>query len=497
VKRSWFFIVLLTIISLALAGTAAYFSIFGLSKLFVGAGIGIIILASVLEAAKLTAVSYVYRYWKYLAFLTKTYFITGIVVIMLITSLGIYGYLTGSYQKTANKVEYRDSQIKIAENRKSLFVAQLDRINKTIESDNNRINQLSNVRGMQEKRLDVLVDRKQSVRDERKSISGADEQIKILNADITEKMKQSSAVNDSISFYDNEIVTLKTSDVSNEVGPLKFISDFTGWGMSKVVNILVLLLIFVFDPMAIMMLISVNQLTMIESDKESSHHKDVIKLPKFLKKRKKEEEVIEPEIKEEPENIEDEDIESIELYNQDRPIIEDDVDVQTAQSNPSRMINLDEPIIEDEIEIENDDELKEEIKETSKKNVFLEPCREGYSEEKIDLNKSDIKEGLKVYHNTFGRGKILKSDIEKNRVLIHFEEMGIKELNPDFANLSQLVCIENVKYLDFSVDDPEIQDIIAQQTPIEEEPQKETITENKVEKKTKLVQRIWRGKRMI
>lgn len=448
-KRSWFFIILLTIISLLLAGTAAYFSIFGLSKLFVGAGVGIIILASVLEAAKLTAVSYVYRYWKHLEGLIKSYFVAGIIIIMLITSLGIYGYLTGSYQMTANKVEYRDSQIKIAQNKKDLFVAQLDRINKTIESDNNRINQLSNIRGTQERRLDSLYSRKQNRSFTEKSITSADEQIKLLNADITEKMKQSNAVNDSISYYDNEIVVLKTSDVSNEVGPLKFISDFTGWSMSTVVNILVLLLIFVFDPMAIIMLISVNKLTMLEKG-ESTTKEDRIKLPKIkfpiknknvkdIKKEDKKEIYSPPYMEYEDKQEEDDDIE------------DDDLD--------------EEDFIEEDSIIEEDN---------------------SYDEIKTKLDPSDIKEGLTVHHDTFGKGIIKKINEDRDRVFIKFEDYGNKELSPEYANLQEIKRIkkediESVKYIDFEISKPEVHDVI------KEDP----------EKKTKFIQKIWKGKKII
>jgi len=297
-NKNWFFTILLSIAALSLAGTAAYFSVFGLSKLFYAAGLGIIILAASLEFAKIVTVSYVYRYWKSIKKFFRIFYIFAVVFIMFLTSVGVYGFLTGAYQQSANKLEMRDSQIAIAVNKKELFVNQLDRVNKSIESSSQRINTLSGLRNQQEKRLDNLYNQKYiSVAKRTESqIIGSDEQIKLLNTDITEKMKQTTSINDSIAFYDQKIIDLKSSDVSNEVGPYKFVSDLTGIPMNKVVNIVALLIILVFDPLAIALLIGVNQLTMIHEEKEEKKSF----WNRFKKKRKKEEiEDIEKEIEKE------------------------------------------------------------------------------------------------------------------------------------------------------------------------------------------------------
>ena len=154
VKRNWFFILVTSIAALTLAGTAAYFSVFGLTQLFYAAGIGITILAASLEFAKIVTVSYVYRFWKFIETGLKAFYIFAVVFIMFLTSMGIYGFLTSAYQKSANKIELRDAHIKMAENKKTLFINQLDRVNKTIESSGKRIDLLSGLRIQQENRLD-------------------------------------------------------------------------------------------------------------------------------------------------------------------------------------------------------------------------------------------------------------------------------------------------------------------------------------------------------
>ena len=269
-KKNWFFIISLAIAALLLAGTAAWFSVFGLTQLFYAAGLGITILAASLEFGKIVTVSYVYRFWKNIEKGLRGFYIFAVVFIMFLTSMGIYGFLTSAYQKSANKIEVRDSQIKIMQNKKTLFVNQLDRVNKSIESSTQRINTISGLRNQQEKRLDNLYNQKYiSVAKRTESqIIGSDEQIKLLNTDITEKMKQTNSINDSIAFYDQRIIELNSSEVSNEVGSYKFIADLTGVPMNKVVNFVALLIILVFDPLAIALLIDVNNLTMLDKKKE-------------------------------------------------------------------------------------------------------------------------------------------------------------------------------------------------------------------------------------
>lgn len=265
--KNWIFIILLSMAALSLAGTAAYFSVFGLTKLFYAAGLGITILAASLEFAKLVTVSYVYRYWNSIKKGLRGFYIFAVVFIMLLTSIGIYGFLTSAYQKSANKVEMRDSQIKIAENKKNVFVAQSDRINKSIESSSDRINTLSGLRKNQESRLDTLYNRNfiSVAKRAETQISSSDDQIKNLNLEVTSMLKQINVINDSVSFYDQKINELKNSDISNEIGPYKFVADLTGISIGRIVNIVAILIVLVFDPLAIALLIGVNQLTMLEN----------------------------------------------------------------------------------------------------------------------------------------------------------------------------------------------------------------------------------------
>ena len=113
---------LLLIISLAVALTSAYFSIFGLSQLFAGAALSVIIMASILEIAKLIVTTLLHNYWGTLSKILRFYLSLGVFILMCITSGGIYGFLSSAYQNTANKYEIHNNSIGLLESKKQLFV---------------------------------------------------------------------------------------------------------------------------------------------------------------------------------------------------------------------------------------------------------------------------------------------------------------------------------------------------------------------------------------
>lgn len=422
--------------ALALSGIAAYFSVFGLSQLFYSAGIGITMLAASLEFAKIVTVSYVYRFWKFIESGLKAFYVFAVVFIMFLTSMGIYGFLTSAYQKSANKIELRDDQVKIAENKKTLFINQLDRVNKSIESAGSRIDLLSGLRIQQENRLD-----KRTSQLGVKVITSSDEQIKLLNQEITSKMSQTNVINDSIAFYDQKIAELKSSDVNNEIGSYQFISSLTGIPMNKVVNYVALLIIVVFDPLAIALLMAVNKLTMIDKG-NSPIKKESSNKFKFFRKRK---------------NDEDEDNEVIETSKK-YPVI------PKTENEEVKLIADDEVIENEEVELISDDEI-----ETKKNEILLKNCPDGYVENKIDLKSSNIKEGMVVFHNTFGKGVVTKFNEHTGIIFVNFDS-GNKELSYEYANLKEVTC------------DHESEDGVIQNDNIEIEPiQKEIEIEHPID----------------
>ena len=93
--------IILGFTAILLAVTAAYFSVFGLSKLFIGAALSVIIMAGTLEFSKIVIVSFLHQYWQKLSKGLRTYLLLGTIVLMIITSAGIYGFLSSAYSKVS------------------------------------------------------------------------------------------------------------------------------------------------------------------------------------------------------------------------------------------------------------------------------------------------------------------------------------------------------------------------------------------------------------
>ena len=106
---------LIALSALAVSGSAAFYSVFGLSKLFAGASLQVIIMAGSLEFAKLVVASLLYQYWDTINKVLRAYLAIAVFILMVITSGGIYGFLSGAYQETATQSELLDKSLVILE----------------------------------------------------------------------------------------------------------------------------------------------------------------------------------------------------------------------------------------------------------------------------------------------------------------------------------------------------------------------------------------------
>jgi hypothetical protein len=269
----------IAIAALALAGTSAYYSIFGLSKFYAGAANAVILMGIAIEASKVIATSVLHQYHKVLSWPIKIYLTLAIVLSMIITSAGIYGFLTNAYQQTATKVELLDGEISVIENKKTYFKDNINRTQSIIDGKNNRINTLSTVRSQQEQRLQTLYDSKSTAAAKRTEalIKDADKQINKLTIEVDSLNVTITSLNDSISALDKNILDKNTdSDVAGEVGPLRFISKLTGASMNTVVNWFTILLILIFDPLAVALIIVLNRITKKDNDTPTPINVDII-----------------------------------------------------------------------------------------------------------------------------------------------------------------------------------------------------------------------------
>jgi hypothetical protein len=263
--------ILVGFVALALAACAAFFSIVGLSKLFAGAMLAVIVMASTLEISKLVIASYLYQQWKVVNKTLRVYLVSAVTIIAMITSIGIYGFLSGAYQNTKSKYELTQSITDSLSVKKSYFDSGLISYQSQLESKTTQLNNLSSIRNSQEQRASNLINSNKSFKSVEKSASNTDKSIKLLNKEI-------SQLNDSIVKYSTESSKLKLgitqaslqNELSSELGSLTYISKVLNIPMDKVVNILIILFIIVFDPLAICMVIAFNQLNESKPDNEDN-----------------------------------------------------------------------------------------------------------------------------------------------------------------------------------------------------------------------------------
>ena len=244
--------------ALSISVSAAFYSVSGLSKLFAGATLAVIIMASSLEIAKLVIASLLYQYRKTLPLGLKIYLTIATIVLVLITSMGIYGFLSSAYQETASKAGTIDAQITLIETKRDNTQNQLDVYNGEKENIDkaiadlrsglsNNVIQYTNAEGQVitttssatrkalEKQLDQAIERQTEI----------NSKVDILNQQLFD--------------YETEIVEVSTNnDLAGELGPLKYLSGLTGISMDKIINYLLLVIIFVFDPLAISLVIAAN-----------------------------------------------------------------------------------------------------------------------------------------------------------------------------------------------------------------------------------------------
>lgn len=274
-RKNWF-IFLMSISTLALAGSAAYYSVFGLSSLFAGAKFEVIIMAGALEFSKLIIASYLHNHWNKAGWM-KWYLTLAVGVLMLITSAGIYGFLTSAYQKTADQLGVMDKKVQVIDLKKGRFQEQLDYLNVEKKELSESITELRN--GLSNNKIQYK-DRETgqiittTSSSQRRVLTQQLESAVQSRDDISRKIE---VFTDSITSLDLQILDLESNnEVAAEVGPLRYMSEITGKPMAVIVNWFTLLIVFVFDPLAISMVIALNKLTAKHKDYDDENFSNSI-----------------------------------------------------------------------------------------------------------------------------------------------------------------------------------------------------------------------------
>ena len=245
--------------ALSVSASAAFYSISGLSKLFAGAALAVIIMTTSLEIAKLVIASLLYQYRKTIPKLLKYYLTVAAVILVLITSMGIYGFLSAAYQETAAKAGSIDAQISLIETKRDNVKEQLAVYSDEKTSINTAVTELrsglsNNKIQYKDRETGQIINTTSS--STRRALERQLDQAILRQTEINTKV---DGLNERLFEYETEIVEVTiNNDIAGELGPLKYLSGLTGTPMDKIINYLLLTIIFVFDPLAIALVIAAN-----------------------------------------------------------------------------------------------------------------------------------------------------------------------------------------------------------------------------------------------
>jgi hypothetical protein len=246
---------LVGISAIIIAGCAAYFSITGLGILFAGASISVMVMAGSLEYAKLVTATYLKQKWDDIKGFNKWYLTVSVVVLMAITSAGIFGYLSNAFQQQNIKLEQVQREIDVWNNKIKFTndqILTLQGQQKDLSTTQNTLLTKGNVNS--------------------RLIRSADNRDK-------QSTKLSSKINilqDSIVAYNGHINDIKNNNIEleREVGGFRFVAEAFGVELNSVVKFFIFLIVLVFDPLAIALVIAFNQLVIGEKLPKKKEDKD-------------------------------------------------------------------------------------------------------------------------------------------------------------------------------------------------------------------------------
>lgn len=215
------FIVILGVSAGVISVVGAAFSIAGLMKLFAGAPLAVGVMAGALEFCKMMAASFLHRNWRQLHFIMKVYMTMAVGILMCITSMGIFGYLSYAYQRTASELKNTVVRIDYLESQQRKVQGEMDRVQKALdEIPASRITKKMEAQKEAEPHLQEL---------QRQSI---DVQMQLRNEN------------------------LKKLSFQMEIGPVVYVAELLNANTDKVATYLILLFVFVFDPLAVCMVLA-------------------------------------------------------------------------------------------------------------------------------------------------------------------------------------------------------------------------------------------------
>ena len=259
-----------------LAACAAFFSIKGIALLFAASFWSVAIMAGSMELAKLVSASYLYRFWDKINKILKKYMISAVILLMAITSLGIFGFLSDAFQRNFSQYSLNLNKINSLKNQQSFYISQID-FNKS------KLKDLIELQKTYQSSLDSAVkqevvttktsgggffssEKTEKVTDQKlldsknKTISGSQQNINALFSQISAVTTDLQNLEKQASQASEEIIKLESDNTKGEIGTFKFVAEAFGLKIETAVRIFILLIVIVFDPLAVCLVIAYNSL---------------------------------------------------------------------------------------------------------------------------------------------------------------------------------------------------------------------------------------------
>ena len=341
-----FFTLLIGATSLIIAGCAAYFSVRGIGLLFSGFMVPVMIMAASLELGKLVTASFLYRQWKKMHFFMKFYLTTAVLVLIGITSLGIYGYLSDAFDKTNTRVALYESNIEQLQSKNKYLKEQIESTNNAADTVDDKANEaIENFQKIyddfiarQDKRKQSLDERLAVLNKERDALEASPgglfsnkkkkiEDLKLAQAsdrssitdtiatiekenkeqydsflkkveDLRNKTGEVDVRQDVDSYYteiktnEDEILNLKELIGNTDIGSFKFIARTFGMELEQVVKWFMIIIVVVFDPLAVCLVVGYNSMLTNKPKKDvivnNFNKNDSVKTKEEVKEKPKE-----------------------------------------------------------------------------------------------------------------------------------------------------------------------------------------------------------------
>ena len=246
------FAFILILATLLIAACAAFFSVTGIGHLFAGAMIPVMIMAGALEFGKLVSVSYLYRYWHIASKALRTYLISASIVLMVITSMGIYGYLTSAYASVATNSQASLNQISLIDTRKQSISQQVTDITK-------RLDDLNTSRQTTQATLNEVVGKLQYGNN--RTTQNAQRQLDAIDHQAVSLQRQRDSLlsrQDSLDTQKTQLQTQVNSDT--RIGTFVYVARALGTSLDNVVKWFTLVIVLVFDPLSVSLVLAYNSI---------------------------------------------------------------------------------------------------------------------------------------------------------------------------------------------------------------------------------------------